>query len=730
MRPAHGSAARRYTPPATASDGGRGRLRALVRQQEAIAELGRRVLAGMDADRLLAECAALVARTLNVEACAVLEALPKDGCFLVRAAAGLPDDATRRTVSDTPFSLAGQALRTTNHGPLVVDASREAPEEAAVFGLPVRAALAVAVGGHDARPPFGVLAAYAGRRRRFTRDDVFFAQLVADTAAAAVDRARQDQALRLGEARFQRITAHTPGMVYQFRLRPDGGFTFPFVTEGCKEMFGVEPQAVYDNPLVVIGILHEADRDTLFPAILASAQTMTPFHWTGRYVTAAGETRWMRADSRPERQPEGDVIWDGVMFDVTELKRAQEAAQAAQEEAEQANHAKSEFLSRISHELRTPLNAILGFSQFLQRQQPAGDPAGECLGHIARAGTHLLGLINEVLNISRIEAGHVALAPVPVAVDRAVAEAFALVRNQAEERGITLRLERSAQIRRLRALTDPQRFSQILLNLLSNAVKYNRNAGSVRVACTRAGVDALEIAVADDGPGLPPEKLGRLFVAFDRLGAEATSVPGTGLGLVLSKCLAEALGGALTAGNAPGGGAVFRLRLPAAPAAPPRRRVRQVPAPTPPALPPTPALLFRGAHRVLYIEDNASNRFLIERLLDPHPQITLETAACAADGLALLARRPPDLLLLDLHLPDLSGEEVLDRVRGADDPVLCRLPVVVMSADATAASIERLLARGADAYLTKPLDLSAVLATLRKALEAPAGNTGASAARE
>ncbi len=569
FRAARRPAERRFAPPPPASEGSRRRLRALVRQQEAIAELSRRVLGGMDADRLLAECAALVARTLDAGACAVLEACPKDGRFLVRASVGLPDGADRATLTDTPLSLAGQALRTDNGAPLVVAGRRaEVPEEETVFGLPVHAALLVAVGSHDARPPFGVLAAYGTRPgRRFTRDDVFFVQFIANTAAAAVERARQEHALRLGEARYQRIAAHTPGMVYQFRLRPDGSFTFPFVTEGCREMFGVEPQAIYDNPLVVIGILHEADRDTLFPAILASAQALAPFHWTGRYVTAAGETRWMRADSRPERQPDGDVIWDGIMFDINELQRAQEAMQAAKEEAEKANRAKSEFLSRISHELRTPLNAILGFSQFLQRQHAPGDHEHECLGHIARAGTHLLGLINEVLNISRIEAGHVALAPVPIAVDGAVDEAFALVRTAAEERGITLRLAHPARVRRLRVLADPQRLRQVLLNLLSNAVKYNRNAGEVRVGCSPAAGNAVEITVADDGPGIAPEKIGRLFVAFDRLGAEATSVPGTGLGLVLSRCLVEALGGSIQIESPPGAGATVRVSLPAAPAA-------------------------------------------------------------------------------------------------------------------------------------------------------------------
>ncbi len=712
------------------------RLRSLVRHQEAIAELSRRVLQGMDADRLLAECVSLVARTLETEACVVLESLPKDGRFIVRAASGLREGAERLTVTDSSRSLAGQALWAGAPlvvGPLPARRHRVAPEasaveEEAVFGLRVRGGLVVTVGAQADRPPFGVLAAYSTRARRFTRDDVFFVQFIANTAAAALERERQENALRLGEARYQRIAAHTPGMVYQFRLKPDGSFSFPFVTEGCRELFNVDPREIYENPLIVIGILHEADRGTLFPAILASAQTMTAFHWTGRYVARGGETRWMRADSRPELQPDGDVIWDGIMFDISELKRAQEATVAAKDEAEKANRAKSEFLSRISHELRTPLNAILGFSQFLQRQKRATDGTeDDCLGHIAKAGMHLLSLINEVLDISRIEAGHVELAPVPIPVGAAVGEAFALVRGQADERGISLRLEQPANARRLRVLADPQRLKQILLNLLSNAVKYNSNGGSVRVGCARVerapGEERafLEIAVADDGPGIPADRLGRLFVAFDRLGAENSSVPGTGLGLVLSKCLVEALGGSVAVESEPGRGTTFRVRLPAGSAPDRRTRVHPPPRPDGGAMVPMPA--FRQPHRVLYVEDNPSNLALVELLLEGHPQITLLKATCAADGLRILHRQPPPaLLLLDRHLPDLPGDEILTRLRQDPDERLRRLPVVVMSADATAASVERLLALGADAYLTKPLDLPTLLATLQEHLEAPGKN--------
>ncbi len=228
---------------------------------------------------------------------------------------------------------------------------------------------------------------------------------------------RANEALRLVEARYQRIATNTPGMVYQFRLRPDGRFDFPFVSEGCREIYGVEVRRFLEHPEIVMEILHEEDRHTLFPAITASAERLTPFHWTGRYVMPSGEVKWMQSNSRPERQANGDVLWDGIIIDITPLKETQIALRAAKEAAERANAAKSEFLSRMSHELRTPLDAILGFGEIL-RGERLDKKQAECLAHIARAGRHLLGLVDEVLATARVEGGTSSSPLVPAAEDR------------------------------------------------------------------------------------------------------------------------------------------------------------------------------------------------------------------------------------------------------------------------------------------------------------------------
>ena len=239
-------------------------------------------------------------------------------------------------------------------------------------------------------------------------------------------------------------------------------------------------------------------------------------------------------------------------------RAAAAAAMEAKREADRANTAKSEFLSRMSHELRTPLNAILGFGQLLQLDDLT-EEQDESVDHILRAGRHLIGLINEVLDLARIESGNLALSPEAVDVYQVLKDTIDLIGPLAAERALSLQAP-SPQDCGWTVHADPQRLKQVLLNLASNAVKYNRHGGSISLTC-HAGDGRLRIAVADTGPGIPADKLPRLFTQFDRLGAEHTSVQGTGMGLVLSKRLAEAMGGALTVDSVEGQGTTFTLEV-------------------------------------------------------------------------------------------------------------------------------------------------------------------------
>ncbi|HEX4835266.1 MAG TPA: ATP-binding protein, partial [bacterium] len=362
-----------------------------------------------------------------------------------------------------------------------------------------------------------------------------------------------------------------------------------------------------------------------------------------------------------------------------------------------ASRAKSEFLSRMSHELRTPLNAILGFAQLLEMEHPE---QRESLDHILKAGRHLLDLVNEVLDIAHIETGRLAISPETVSVKEVAQEGLDLVVPLAAARDIQMRVE-AAGISDRFIFVDRQRLKQVLLNLLSNAVKYNRPGGSVTLSYAEVQGGRLRINVSDTGSGIPPDRLGQLFTPFERLGAEQTGVEGTGLGLALSKRLVEAMRGTLGVDSTVGRGSTFWVEF--APVEAPTRHVE----PDGPGIPAPPDAASQGAFTVLYIEDNLSSLELMERLLGRRSAVTLLSAMQGRLGVDLARDHHPDLILLDLNLPDIGGIEVMRLLR--DDPTTRPIPVVVISADATSAQIRRLGEAGARTYLTKPLDVKKFL---------------------
>lgn len=372
----------------------------------------------------------------------------------------------------------------------------------------------------------------------------------------------------------------------------------------------------------------------------------------------------------------------------------------ARREAERANRAKSEFLSRMSHDLRTPLNAILGFAQLLDTDPSLGDEQIENVRQILKGGSHLLELINEVLDIARIEAGLLALSIEPLQVSEVLSEVVDLMRPLASARRVSVAVHLNHD---LQVLADRSRFRQILLNLLGNAVKYNRVGGDVRVTAERVA-GRIRIRVSDTGPGIPEGKRALLFQPFERLGAERDTVEGTGLGLAVAKGLVEAMSGAIGI-EVPAAGATFWIDLPEA--------ERQ---PSPEEGDGDPVQRERGT--VLYIEDNRLNVRLLERLLGRRPNVRLVTAANGADGIALAVQEKPSLILLDLHLPDISGEDVLRRLRS--DPRTAQIPIAVLSADAIQSQRDRLMRTGVQAYFTKPLVLASLLELIDTYLQPPA----------
>jgi PAS domain S-box-containing protein len=471
---------------------------------------------------------------------------------------------------------------------------------------------------------------------------------------------------------------------------PDG--RFELVNPAMSRLLGVGRDVILANPWSEF--VHPDDRER---SAEENAREFAKGHRTvtfeNRYVDSAGGIHWM--DWSAELDPDTGLVY-GIARDVTAQKAVLVALEEARAAADAANRAKSEFLSRMSHELRTPLNAVLGFAQILEMDGMEG-AHGEYVEQILRGGRHLLELIDEVMNLSRIEMGAVSISVEPVALADIVADAISLLGSLASDRQISVRSTIGAD-HPGHVMADRQRLKQVLVNYLSNAIKYTPPGSTATVAAMPAGSAWLRVSVADDGPGIASDMIGLLFNPFERIGADQTGVQGTGLGLAHSKALVERMGGRVGVDSTLGQGSVFWLELMVA--EPPSI---ELPGSNTEATGTSPATV--GV--ILYIEDNPSNLGLVERALDHRPGIRLLTAMQGRLGIDLAREHRPGLILLDQHLPDVSGESVLREI--LSDPRTADIPVVMLSADATRRQIDNLLALGARAYLTKPLDVRALL---------------------
>lgn len=530
-----------------------------------------------------------------------------------------------------------------------------------------------------------------------------------------------ERTLRESEASIRAIMESIPHLVWV----GTSGRNNEYANERWREYTGLSHEETVGQGW--LSAFHPDDFGAGAPAWNSAHATGEPFDLECRLRRFDGEYRWFLVRGVALKDSQGKTIkWFGTCTDIhdrrtledelerrvaertTQIEIARREMSLAKQEAENANLAKSEFLSRMSHELRTPLNAIIGFGQLLDMQLESQDHR-ESIDYILRGGRHLLDLINEILDISRVESGRIELSLESISASVAVNEVCALMSPLADERRINLKVD-SQSLEGCFVIADGQRLKQVLLNLVSNGIKYNSRGGHVELSCLRIPGGRVRIQVSDSGKGLSEAQMKRIFTPFDRLGAESSNIEGTGLGLVLSQRLVSAMRGSLDVHSELGKGCQFSIEL--------EEGVHLVDAEET-VLERSRPIMYGDVgsplRKVLCVEDNASNLRLFEVILQQRPSIRLITAMQGGIGLDLARKHAPDLILLDVHLPDMSGREVLDRLQELDETR--DIPVIVVSADATSGQIERLMNAGAKAYVTKPINVEEFLKVMDRFLE-------------
>jgi PAS domain S-box-containing protein len=514
---------------------------------------------------------------------------------------------------------------------------------------------------------------------------------------------------RRREARQMRIINASNDGIWEWSAEED---TF-FFSKRCFEQIGIpvsdeDLQKGMDHFRKYREHIVPDDRVRVDEAWRRHLQNEGPFDVEYRIIGGGGKQYWLRARGQAIFNEKGEATsFSGTNLDITELKSAEERVVQAKEAAEKANRAKSEFLSSMSHELRTPLNAILGFSQLFDYESNLSKSQRENIREIRKAGQHLLRLINDVLDLAKIESGKLTLSLEPVLPSRVVDECRGLMQSLADARRIRVTTEGNG-LENVYLHADAMRLKQVVLNLLSNAIKYNREGGSVIIRFVSTKPDTLSLEVHDTGYGIPQSQYKAVFEPFNRLGAEQTNTEGSGVGLVITKQLVEMMGGQLDFHSEPGKGTCFSVTFrraeqwTASDTAPRERHQGEAGV----------DLQIAGERRILYIEDNASNLRLMEQILQRFPQIRLRTADEAFRGLYRARTEKPDLIILDINLPGIDGFEALKVLK--KDPATASIPVIALSANAMAYDVERGLKAGFQAYLTKPVNVGELIETLNQ----------------
>lgn len=526
-----------------------------------------------------------------------------------------------------------------------------------------------------------------------------------------------EEALLISEARHSRILKASNDGVWEWTAE-HGGFHF---SSRCWEQLGYED----GDDDVTRGIdrlevwrrrIHPDDLVTFDKTLNDHFMKKSPFDVEYRIRSKSGEWCWIRARGQMHYSEDGRP-WrmSGTNMDITELKRAESRVLQAKEDAEKANQAKSEFLSSMSHELRTPLNAILGFAQLFELDTNLTADQRENLNEIRKGGQHLLGLVGEVLDLAKIESGRMTINASAITPLKAVQGCVSLVQTQADARDIKISVDNTVSDNK-KVFADRRRFRQVLLNLLSNAIKYNVNDGSISISLSEVGERSCQVSVTDTGKGISEERKDSVFQPFNRLGAERSNIEGSGVGLVISKRLIEQMDGEMGFRSTENEGSTFWFQLPFANQLEADGAYLEDEDEEEDSLVQGELQLkFEGDRKILYVEDSLPNQRLMQQVLQRYPQLKLSIAADGFSGLYEARANRPDLIVMDINLPGMSGYETLDILKR--DNATSTIPVIALSANAMQHDVESGKAAGFVQYLTKPLDLAELIACLNDLLK-------------
>jgi len=517
-----------------------------------------------------------------------------------------------------------------------------------------------------------------------------------------------EEALRESEARQERIIQSSNDGIWEWYSHT-GGFHF---SSRCWELIGYsanddEITQGEDKWMVWRKHIHPQDLSKFDSALEDHMANKAPFDIEYRLIGKDKEIHWVRGRGRAVFDEKGKPIrMSGSNMDMTQIKRAEERVIQAKEAAEKANQAKSEFLSSMSHELRTPLNAILGYAQLFEYDLNLTQQQINNMREIRKAGDHLLQLINDVLDLAKIESGKMTLSLEPVLVSRIINEAFTLIQPQADTKSIHV-YPTLNNLENHYVIADNVRYKQALINLLSNAIKYNNMGGEVEISLTLLTPKVLRLSVRDNGQGIPSNRQAEVFQPFNRLNAEFSKIEGSGVGLVITKQLVEMMNGRLDFKSTENVGTEFWIDLPLAAEWNKQehdiiKSVDYVPT----------KLMFTDRKNVLYIEDNPTNIRLLQQFFARHDNLNLDIAEEPFVGIYKARSIQPDLIILDINLPGMDGFEAFNVLK--NDTLTQHIPVIGLSANAMPYDIERGLNAGFNEYLTKPVDMNRLIETLNR----------------